>query len=89
MPTAACHEALGGRGIVLKVSNLTGEVRDLMRRDELEKVFGDIGPGQSAWRPSCSTGSRRKRVRHERFLSRLLLRGPARRVAKIRLDRGR
>ncbi|HEY2257203.1 MAG TPA: sodium-independent anion transporter, partial [Variovorax sp.] len=44
---AECHEGLGGRGIVLKVSNLNGEVRDLMRRDELEKVFGDIGPGQS------------------------------------------
>lgn len=44
---AECHEELAGRGIALRVSNMTGEVRDLMRRDGLDKVFGDIGPGLS------------------------------------------
>jgi len=31
------------RGITLKLSNLTGEVRDLLRRDGLDLKF-DIGP---------------------------------------------
>ncbi|HKF96527.1 MAG TPA: sodium-independent anion transporter [Gammaproteobacteria bacterium] len=38
------HEALGARGIMMKVSNLTGTVRDLLRRAGMEKVFGDLGP---------------------------------------------
>ncbi len=37
------REDLAGRGITLKISNLTGEVRDLLRRDGLDKHF-DIGP---------------------------------------------
>jgi anti-anti-sigma regulatory factor len=63
---AECHEELAGRGIALRVSNMTGEVRDLMRRDGLDKVFGDIGPGLSVesivgqWKkagPATPTGS--------------------------------
>lgn len=41
------HEELAERGIALKISNLTGEVRDLLRRSGLEKSFGDIGPSVS------------------------------------------
>lgn len=39
----ALYEELAGRGMVLKLSNLTGEVRDLLRRDRLDRRF-DIGP---------------------------------------------
>jgi len=42
---AECHEDLAARGITLRLANLNGEIRDLVRRDELEQVFGVTGPG--------------------------------------------
>lgn len=41
---ADLREELAGRGITLRISNMTGEVRDLLRRSDLVKDFGDIGP---------------------------------------------
>lgn len=42
------HEELAGRGITLRLSNATGAVRDLLRRAEMEKLFGALGPKVTA-----------------------------------------
>ena len=55
---AECHEELAGRGITLQVSNMTGEVRDLMRRDGLDKVFGDLGPADTGRNDDRGGGDR-------------------------------
>ncbi|MGJ7562246.1 SulP family inorganic anion transporter [Variovorax sp. GB1R11] len=40
-----CHDELKERGITLRVSNLGGYVRGVMRRAGLESRFGSLGPG--------------------------------------------
>jgi SulP family sulfate permease len=42
-----CHDELAARGITLRVSNMDGYVRDVMRRAGLEARFGGLDPGLS------------------------------------------
>jgi MFS superfamily sulfate permease-like transporter len=38
------HEELAARGIALRLANVEGPVRDMLRRAGLEEAFGALGP---------------------------------------------